>query len=246
MTETRDAKCPGCGEVVQVALCDPADGAAALLNRIDLWCDACFAREKRRKDQQELARQLQMRTSDLIRARLLPENFREYRFRDALPDVQRRYPHEVRQAAEWDGQGVLYLAGPHGTGKTSLARCVLRKLFVHKLDAAEVSARDLIWRATRFGDEYWFRDVIRKPVLLIDDLDKVEVDEKRLEALWEVFDKRLGKSTILTANVALGGVAKLWQGKAGRNSSLVSATLDRFNPVTEIVIKGESLRKGKD
>lgn len=108
----------------------------------------------------------------------------------------------------------LYLYGDYGSGKTTFAFGVIRKLMQN------VSARGYFWpnyltgrqldsallKASRHfeGDEWEIEKWSESDLLFIDDIDKVTATERFKAQLFEIINGRLvrNKTTIITSNCA--------------------------------------------
>jgi DNA replication protein DnaC len=175
----------------------------------------------------------------------LPAEFSSAGFVLSKEEFEKRNPEEWAFARAWSAEQNLYIQGPHGTGKTFLARCILSRCFVHGWNVAAISTRRLLKTADRFdegkGDYARWCDT---RLVLLDDIDKCEPTARRLESLWEFFDRResAGLRTIVTSNLPINELGVYLQPRDASNSSLVSATLDRMKPVRVLEMTGESLR----
>lgn len=130
-----------------------------------------------------------------------------------------------------EGRGT-YLYGPPGTGKTWAAACCVRLALRDGASARLVTAAALLdeVRAAYDGDRSALRRAARLDLLALDDLGAERPTEWAVETLTRLVDERCfaGLPTVVTSNLALGGVRDLWGGMAGaRVASRLAGACER-------------------
>ena len=127
--------------------------------------------------------------------------------------------------AEWDhysrpydvsaGRSV-YVYGPNGTGKTTFAASLAKKLIDMGVSVRFENAKQVI---TEIQDSFSGRrtDVLERcsgcKVLFLDDLGKEQPTPYALSMLYQVIDSRYaaGKPTVVTSNFSRGGLVNRWE-----------------------------------
>jgi len=142
----------------------------------------------------------------------------------------------------------LWIQGDPGTGKTFLARCLLRDY----IDPPGVGSGRMIAAL----DEFMFHnlahdfDVVRKVapyrdagLLLLDDVDKVEWNHKSLSLLKHILGYRYDwqEPTILTGNINPEGFRTILL-EGTTNPAMVTAILDRLVKNVKVELTGPSHR----
>lgn len=212
--------------------------------RFAILCDTCVAARDVDRHAEEQRQALRRRFARAVASGVVSEETRAATFRSLDADICERNAEAWDQAHRWTVKGHnLYLYGTPGTGKTLLARCLLRRAFTQGYDIAETNGRRLMKIAARFDEgRGMFRTWERADVLLLDDLDKVQATADGVSALWELLDTRCngGRRTLVTANVPLSELVQ----QLGRTAApaTVAAAMDRLSPLTAIKMAGESAR----
>lgn len=223
----RVTRCIECGASLAVPV---LTGPAACLNSVAPVCDECAGVLDGRARARDLAARMEARRGDLIALGLLGRDSARWTFERSEPGA------ETANAAAWAAlrsaealRCNAYLFGACGTGKTVAGRCVLNRALDAGMTAAEVSGRAFLLLADRFDAAARLDRLYGADVLLLDDLDKGDFGRRAaLAALWELFDRRQGRATLVTANVAPKDLRQILTERAGENSSLALAALERF------------------
>lgn len=139
----------------------------------------------------------------------------------------------------------LWIHGPKGVGKTHMARCILMRLLMRKWGVVESSARKVAKTALLFSEGPNWQIWQDCRFWLLDDIDKAEWNNQRLEGLWELINARAsaGHKTIITCNMGPGAFADLLGAQETNNNTIVSSMLDRLKPLSPLKLTGKSLRK---
>jgi DNA replication protein DnaC len=171
-----------------------------------------------------------------------------YSFRSLAPSVGDANARAVEFLRACPLTQSAWLTGLSGVGKTHLAKAALnrhayRGIAVDVVTGPEIRGIGEMWAESR-EDEY--RRLCAPYLLLIDDIDKVVVTTRALEALWMITDLRyrFGKRNIVTSQLEGKALAESWCCMKGVNQTQVSAIMDRLQPCTSFVIQGKtSLRR---
>tara|TARA_R110001592_G_scaffold4251_2_gene23824 strand:- start:1282 stop:1971 length:690 start_codon:yes stop_codon:yes gene_type:complete len=170
------------------------------------------------------------------------------------PQFEAANPSAWDAARSWDRSKNLWVFGPVGTGKSYLARCLLKRVCDSSFeDVGETNMRSLPAAYARFDKGGGVIDRWKEAqVLLIDDLDKARWNENSIMALFDLLedrhpDTRSGdRRTIVTSNVALPVLYESLQKVSPSNSSYVRGIFDRLNPCQTVELKGASHRMQRD
>lgn len=105
-------------------------------------------------------------------------------------------------------QGWLYIHGSYGAGKTHLAAAIGRELAQKGMNVEYSSGAELINELRNSAGKYTLQDTmetyINADVLILDDMGVEEMTSEFVHAqLWQIFDKRMEKLTIVTSNLDL-------------------------------------------
>lgn len=205
-------------------------------NLFEELCSACTLAESRK-----------VFLDGLQEAELTVSNLRK--LQRSEPAVEALNPNSWSYARSWKRDENLYIHGPNGTGKSFMARHLLKKVAYGFEDVAETNMRTLPAMFRRFDQGGGIVDTWKRvPVLLIDDLDKVMSDKNSLPALFDVLDVRhagSGRSarrTIFTSNIPLTSLYSLWRRDSQDNTSFVDGIFDRINPCKSLLLDGKSHR----
>lgn len=142
----------------------------------------------------------------------------------------------------------LTMLGKSGTGKTHLARRLdaywqgRGRHYTHPVCGANLirSGGFRIWaqvvRELRGGDYRLTRELIEQDFLVLDDIGAEAGTQFVAENLFNILNERLGKWTVLTANLNLEGLAKT-------DSRIASRLLREGNVVVEMNTRDFAFRK---
>ncbi|HYE29941.1 MAG TPA: DnaA/Hda family protein [Methylomirabilota bacterium] len=115
----------------------------------------------------------------------------------------------------------LVMLGKSGTGKTHLAKRIrdywehVAKWYVHPTTGANLVRSGMFkdWARTvndlRNGSYGLLEDMINADFLVVDDIAAEHSTEFSIEKLMRLFNERLGKWTVITANIPVAGIAKM-------------------------------------
>jgi len=255
----RIGPCPGCGkrldysheECVEMIetddrLAKDAPGLARQLRAMSVHCDTCAIRladEARVNDRRERAVHIHIHT---FASGLLPEVCRGISFDKSNKAM------EADNTGAWalgrkGFSGNLWLHGDRGTGKTHLARCILKRELMEGYTVSELKAMTIENAARELHTEKVLDRYTKTRWLLIDDLDKLAATERSMLALFNLLDKRYENKgrLLITSNASLHDTKRAWQSAMDviKNTTLVPALLDRIHPVIAEKMTGTSLRK---
>ena len=232
--DLRTASCPHCGnrdvEVLNGIVCCTAceDGVQ------EAW--------SRRQHRQLLATAIaEMKAAGLLTDDALRTKFKTHA---RIPEGNQPAWDKARTWA--DGSLNAYIHGPFGTGKTTLAQCLLTSAIESIYYVGACKGYDIA--GLRRHDPEGIQRLSRPRVLLIDDLDKADWTRSAIANLFVLLDRRATKRTIVTANVSPDRLGLLLNQMAGTtaNESMVGAALDRLytggGAPMIIELRGDSLR----
>lgn len=231
--------CPGCGKSV----CKPPEE----LKHVKVYCDTCAGVIDAQRAAQARLQRFQTEEARLVSVGVVSGAFKVAGFGRSAADIESQNPEAWKVGRAWKPtSGNLFLHGNPGTGKSFLARCLLRRGLASEMTVAEVTARRLIKNAARFDEgQGHFARMCEVQLLLLDDLDKAKWDANTLPALWELLDARANahKRTIVTSNMTPQALADTLKRVACDNGSLAEAALNRLRPLEILEMTGESNRK---
>jgi len=238
--------CPGCGVIVTI---EEPHGLFAFGKDLPLHCDPCAERLWAEYQRRQRAEEMATRYGNLLARELVTPQFRDAAFSRSNREIEAINPDPWKAARGWDGRNSnVCIYGPTGTGKSYMARCLLKRIFFAGRDVAEVSARRFCKTSDTFAEGRGMYNAWKTaPGLLIDDIDKTEWNHARVSSLWELLDARsTGQcATVVTGNVSPSDLMSLLR-RAVRgemeNVSIVDATLQRLKPCLTLQLIGKSLR----
>lgn len=242
----RAVQCPSCGITFEVAICT---GLTACLNSVTPVCDACAAENDRKwqeRQRRERAQELrdQMIAEGLLYRETVTRSWNTFAGSDPGAEAANTETWQFLRKMEAPYHN-LYLYGPPGVGKTAAARCILNRVLSEGKPAAEITTRSFLLMASRYDMGSRLDRLYGVAVLLCDDLDKADFGRKdALPALWELFDHRQGRCTIVTANLAPRDMLSMLMEHASENSSVAKAAMERFGVGCKYLrFGGPNLRK---
>ena len=208
-------------------------------------CSTCKTPEDKLMEYDLRLQGLKYRISKGVSDGHLPENMMDYKFKNSDPAVEELNPKMWEFLKAWDvTKGSIWLWGAPGCGKSHSSLMVgLRAMWNNKC-VIRLNARRFVRILQRFKEgEDTFDQWKEADVLIFDDIDKMNVSEHNVTALWDLFDAvsmRRG-AFIITSNLDASALRTTWMDKLD-NPTQVSATLDRLKPCTVIEVKGDSMR----
>lgn len=144
--------------------------------------------------------------------------------------------------------GNFYLYGPNGVGKSAAMRYLLARSWWKGMTIADISAFDFCSKCLGFEYVGIFKEIKRRHVVLLDDIDKPSWTSKTLVALWELLDYRAEKQlpTLVTANMNTTKLHEVFCQVVPENTSIATAALKRLRPLMSIFVEGKDLRDLKE
>lgn len=203
-------------------------------------CDCGGARQNRAKLKLQAAKReaeakARRHTARLDRAGIPP------RYHEA------EHPLAKQLAGQLEGGRGLYLYGPNGTGKTTLAAAITRlKLDVKPLMVGSINL--LLDLQATYGAAKAEQEVLTKystaPLLIVDDLGKEQATEWAASRLYAIIDSRYGRlrPTIVTSNFALPDLAARFRDQA-TGQAIVSRLTETCR---QFELDGPDLRGGAE
>jgi len=209
------------------------------------YCDECIAILEREQKRKELLERATDRIRDAKNADMLRLGTTRCTFAKSDKTIEQMNPQAWQRAHEWKGEDNVFAYGDVGVGKSYLCRCLLMRAALYG-SIGELSARRLFKVSARFDEgRGLYQRACRIGTLLLDDIDKVQLTEDGMAALWELFDERNGgnKVTLITTNVTPSDLKARWLERVA-NKSLVDATLNRLQPNLLVLhMTGTTLRR---
>jgi DNA replication protein DnaC len=119
------------------------------------------------------------------------------------PQLELMKTETARFITAWkrgDAPRWLSLVGTSGSGKTMLARKI------RDICGGEFITWTRITNYLREGEYRWFQDLIREELLIVDDIGAEHQTGFVAAKLYELLSERIGKWTVLTANLSLENI----------------------------------------
>lgn len=223
-----------------------------LFNRIvdcgTTLCDSCMRKFEDKQAESEFDEALRDHEYD----RRVCKNFRQYL--SPWREMRAANDHAWNIGESWSKtysghkRKNLYLYGPEGVGKTSLARYILG-LAIRAGDVVfEVSCLDIGARGKSFDDARREKELEESStVLLLDDLSSADLNSKdRLDALYSILGKRqsAGQNVIITTQESIvefrDRVIRAYA--QGDTQGSAESLVRRLQPMMLIKMQGESMR----
>ena len=139
----------------------------------------------------------------------------------------------------------VYIHGPGGVGKTTMARLLLtRHCYNNMCYPVDVTGRQIVRRVG--WDDKNIARWGKAGCLLLDDIDKIKWEWARMEILFELINERYTNKlpTIVTSNMSPGDL-KRKMAKEAQDDMMVSHTLERLMPMEIIQMEGKSWRNNQ-
>jgi DNA replication protein DnaC len=255
----RIGPCPGCSKRLDYTdeecaefiatddrLRQNAPSLSRRLNAMKVYCDRCAIRladENNANDKREKAVHNHIHA---FASGLLPDEMRDISFDKSDPakeaqnkDVWRRLRKGVTEN--------LWICGDHGTGKTHLARCMIKRELREGYTVAELKWSQFIQIAKEYHAEKLLERYAHVRWLMIDDIDKITANERNLTTLFGLLDKRQERKgrLIMTSNVKSKALRDQWSAvmSLAGNTTYVPALWERLYPYQTIEMVGTSLRR---
>ncbi len=223
-------------------LCEHCVSAAAKaarsgLSHLDFLADLISA-QRERFDERSILRRIRNARLPFIRT---IDTF-DWTFSMSINRQQIQNLFHLRFLAEY---GNVVYVGPTGVGKTHLAIALAHHACNKGHRALYTTATDIVNHLAAARQANCFAKELRKfilpPILVIDELGYLPIDQQGTDALFQVISQRYERaSTILTTNRKF----KEWPETFQNDSVVTSALLDRLLHRAEVVvIEGPSYRQ---
>lgn len=231
----RERACEYCGNQLE-RLSLPYAGRVIDFGWRDCDCDG--ARQERARNKLQAARRETETKANRYAARLERAGIPP-RYHEATHPLAGQLASELT-----DGRG-LYLYGPNGTGKTTLAAAIARlKLNERPLMVGAIQL--LLDLQATYGQARAEAEVLAKygaaPLLIVDDLGKEQATEWAASRLYAIVDARYGRllPTIVTSNFQLADLAARFKDQA-TGQAIVSRLTETSQ---QLELDGPDLRGG--
>lgn len=165
--------------------------------------------------------------------------------------IEQRSADAWNAARSWSCDSCVWIHGEKAVGKTFMGHCLCNEGISHGLTAGKLKAIDMCASAQLFDWQAPMNKFASCGVLLIDDADKGDWNQKSINALWWMMDRRwdAGKPTVFTANFKIEAFRSMLISKCVENATIIPSLFDRFairhNGVKciELTGNGVSLRR---
>ena len=258
----RMGPCPDCGDRIDYSdsecrdmievddrLMADSPGLRRTINNMTVRCFKCDMRREQERRDAELGGRVYRLRIDTFARELLPKSCLDVSFDKS----NRTLEGENSDAYDWARKGFsgnLWLHGERGTGKTYLARCCLKREMMAGYSVAEIKAKAVAEASRELHTEKTLHRYTETRWLLLDDIDKMEITERSVLALFDLVDKRLEHKgrLLITSNPSPAKVHEAFQAvmRGLKNETIVPALFDRFHPLVARKFTGTSHRRATE